>query len=436
MTDSEDDRWAFDRRTVGLVAVANLLPLLGLGYLEWGVIELLVVYWVEAFIGTLLGLAQMVPARLVRVPVTDPRREPVLQARHGTVSAGGLVSGYVRTLPIVVRTAIVFAVLWSVPAVALVAPGSPLYYASSDTLASVAVVAGTLAGTHVLTTWHYVREQRYEDAGPVGGAGLATCLGVFGLAGVLLLTAEASLVSEIGALPVGLAYVTVGGKVALSLRFQCRQGGRFERLGGDADPFDVQTTTTSVGPVRLPGSAIAELPRVEDTATAPQTTVRPSRSSVLRASPILGIGDSRVGEAPIVYLALATLFAVAGVDPVLTVLTAGLAGASAVLPALVIHLPRHASVAYGFHDDRLVCRDRWTSEPVWSLSYDDIESVDVERGIAGRVGDYGTVVVETADDRPARLRFLRRHGDVTKRLEAAVRNARRTASASRPRTVE
>ncbi len=141
--------------------IANLPPLIGVAGFQWGVTELLVVYWVEAVVGTIVGIAKTFPTRLVDTPLPEPRSKPLLKSRHGTLSMGPL-TGYVRNAS-VVGAQLGFLFAFCISGLALFVPSSSVYYSSHETVESVAVIAGILAGTHFLTAKVYFDEQRTSE---------------------------------------------------------------------------------------------------------------------------------------------------------------------------------------------------------------------------------------------------------------------------------
>ncbi|QCS41442.1 DUF6498-containing protein [Natrinema versiforme] len=179
--------FAFPLWVAGAIVIANLLPLIGLAGFQWGVTELVLVYWVEAVIGTIVGILKLVPVRLVDVPLPHPRSKPLLKARHGTLRVGPL-TGYVRNASVIGAHSMFLFVFFS-SGLALFIPASPLYYVSHETVESVAIVAGILAGTHLLTAKIYFDEQQYDRA-PAKQAfqsWFRTGVGVTGLVVLLLL---------------------------------------------------------------------------------------------------------------------------------------------------------------------------------------------------------------------------------------------------------
>ncbi|SEQ97015.1 DUF6498-containing protein [Natrinema salaciae] len=409
--------FAFPLRVVCAVMIANLLPLIGLAGFQWGLTELLVVYWAEAVIGTVVGMIQTFPTRLVDVPLPHPRSEPLLKVRHGALSVGPL-TGYVRNASVIGAQSMFLFVFFS-SALALFVPASPLYYSSHETIETVVIVAGVLAGTHLLTAKVYFDEQRYERA-PAKQAfqsWFRTGAGVTGLVVLLWLRDGSGAGSVLAAWPVGLSYILIVGKIAMTLFFRCRDRDRFELPEYDVSPFEDQSGGGD--PFRTAGVTAVTLPRVERPATQPRATARPSIWRILGLSPILGLFMSRTGDA-IVFLLFAIFTIVADVPLVLTLIVLTIALVFAVVPVLVFTLPRHATLTYEFYGDQLVCYDHWLEEPVWQLASEDIRAVSHERGIDAWIGGYGTVVIETDDGPPARLSYLRDYDKVTDRLERVI----------------
>lgn len=411
------DFFAFPLWVVCAVVIANLLPLIGVAGFQWGVTELLVVYWVEAVIGTVVGMIQTFPSRLVDVPLPHPRSKPLLKVRHGALSVGPL-TGYVRNASVIGGQSMFLFVFFS-SALALFVPASPLYYSSHETIESVVVVAGVLAGTHLLTAKVYFDEQRYERA-PAKQAfqsWFRTGAGVTGLVVLLWLRDGSGAGSVLAAWPVGLSYILVVGKIAMTLFFRCRDRGRFELPEYDVTPFEDRSDDGDR--FKTAGVTATVLPRVERPTTQPQATARPRIWRILGLSPILGLFISRTGEA-IVFIIFAIFTVVADVPLILTLISLTIALVFAVVPVLVFTLPRHATLTYEFYDDQLVCHDHWLEEPVWQLAYEDITAVSLERGLDARIGGYGTVVIETDVGPPARLSYLRGYDEVIDRLERIV----------------
>lgn len=423
--DSEESFWVYSPKTVGIVTAANLLPLVGLVGFGWGVTEILVVYWVEAVIAVLVGLVKTFPARLVGFPKPDPRSRPSIRTRPGTVDVGnGRVTGYVRNIPYIGGQPILLLFL-IIPMGALVIADSPLYYSARGTAESVAVAAGLLAGTHLLTAHVYFEEKRYDRTVPElsDRSGFAIGVGVTTLVAVLLAVDVYVAQPALEVWPPVLSYGLVGGKIGLDILFRCRDRDLLEPLEDGVDPFEFQADTVEALLLRTPGMKAAELPRVDRPARRPHTTVRPNRWRLLRASPVLGLLVSG-HPALLVLLGLGIYFVAAGFSLVLPLLIFCTVAVFAVGPVVASVLPRHATLAYEFYDDQLVCYDRWLDEPVWNLPYADVTGVSVERGLDARIGGYGTVVVETADDRTARLSYLRDYRAIADRLKRVVDDGR------------
>lgn len=423
MARQTDGLWGYSRITVIFIVIANSLPFLGLLIFKWGVTELLMVYWLETGVATLIGIMKTIPAKLISIPLPDPRSKPLLKARRGTVSVGNrLITCYGRNVPLVVGRSIIF-LLWIVLGLALFILASPLHYMTYGTVESVVIVASLLALTHVLTARSYFAEKRYNQVSALtaGGFSLQLVLGVFGLIAVLFTWHWSPYGPILNIWPEALSYVIIVGKVGGELFLRCRNPDRFKRLDEDTDPFDFETSATDVLLLREPGIKVAELPRVERPDTWPRAIVYPSRRSIVRASPLLGTRESR-DATPHIFFAFTILFVVADVQVILPLATLSLAIVFAVAPVLLYTLPRHATLKYECYDNQLICHDYWLDEPVWDLSYDDIEAVSVERGIAARVGGYATVVLKTTDGEPAQLRFLRDYEDVVEYLEHSVRD--------------
>ncbi|WP_408960630.1 DUF6498-containing protein [Natrinema sp. 74] len=418
-----DSSLAYSWTTVSTILIMNLLPLVGLIGFGWGVTELLIVYWAEAVIATLIGMVQTFPARLVSAPISDPRSKPVIRARHGTVSIGSeRIIGYVRNIPIIGGKSI-FLFFWAGPMLALFVPASPVSYSSYETAESVVVIAGLLAGTHLLTAKAYFDEKRYDRvvAETAARSGVTTGAGVTGLVVVLLAVDSSTTGSVLAAWPLVLSSVIVGVKTGMELVFRCRNRDRVECPEDGIDPFEFQPDTADVLFLRTSGMKAAELPRVKRPTTWPQTTSRPRLLRLLRASPLLGLGTSRDG-AEIVFIGLGILFGIVDLPLVFPLTMFGIAIVTAVIPVLFFVLPRHATLEYEFYDDRLVCHDYWLDEPVWNLLYDEMTAVSVERGLGAKVGGYGTVVIETTDNRPARLSYLEDYQEVVDYLKQRIDN--------------
>ncbi len=78
-------------------------------------------------------------------------------------------------------------------------------------------------------------------------------------------------------------------------------------------------------------------------------------------------------------------------------------------------------IEYRFYDDQLVCYDRWLGTAQWRLRYANVEQVRVVQTLTDRLGSTATLVIETTDDHPARIRSVRQYEAVGELLDPETR---------------
>ena len=394
-----DRDWLYRPWLVAVISGANALPLVGLAVLGWDLLDVTVLYYIEWGGAVLAGLVAACPARLVRLPISG-RREGKLGTRRGAVRLLGLPcrprNGHVLAVLVMVGVGF-WAVVGVVPLLVSDPPVSP----TSRLTLPVVLVGGVLAGTHLLAVRAYLGADRHRRRTPEraarSGLGLTLAMGV-------LVALTVVLVSERGArafdgLGGAVPAVLVLGKLGVELRFRCRHRPR-RRLDGGEDPFAFEPDPTAWS------SPVAQLPPVADP-SVPAATVRPDRRTLLLLSPLVSalVGTGRLVFAGLGLVGSGGFVLVGGVSP-LAVALIGVGLVFVLAPGLVLLWLRDSTLEYRLYDDRLVCYDRRLDAVQWTLPYDRIRSVEVNRTVLHRIGDAGTVVVKTYDSAPARLRAV------------------------------
>lgn len=406
-----DDFWAHSRPVVLLITIANLLPLLGLFVFDWGITNLLVVYWLEGGVAVVVGFVKTGPARLVTLPLPDSRREPSIQIKRGSVTVSGL-RFYARNGPLLMLLLATFGVWLATGLLAFYRSTSPFAY-STTTLPTVVTVASLLSLSHLITVQSYFNDQRYRRTPPTETAGPPLAY-VFGIASLVLLLADLTdhplNLSWLTSFPV----VIVTGKTVLELLTRCRNRSRFEQISTDTDPFTVER---SFRQRMSPKQLTAELPSVSRPNTWPQLTVRPTRLGIFAASPFVGLEHRVFGTWFGLLFAFTTVIVILGGSWSFALILGGIALVGLILCGLLILYPRNATLEYELYDDQLVCYDRWLQEPQWKLPYAEIERVSITRSRVGQRLGYSTVIIETNDGMSARLSYVSDWEEVITHLE-------------------
>lgn len=388
------------QRTIALLLVlANSLPVVGLAVFGWGLLELLVVYCLEAVFALVFGAIRVCSAQLVAAPVSNPRHKPTLSSRHGKLQLGPL-SVYLRSLSRV-GALLLWAVFLLFPVLVLVHPSSAFHYpVTAPTRDSVVLVAGALAFVHVLITKNHFDQKRDQELPPTASARSAAWLplAVVGLVGVLFLREQNTAQPLLVTWPEPASYAIVGAKLLIATAAWQYRGRLIKQIDDDTDLYDLP-------PNLLETLQVTTLPSVERPQTAPKTTASPGVRRLVGNAPVHGLAVSNTG-AELVFVGFAVIAVVLLQSVRLLALNLGILAVIGVVTATVYVIPRHATVQYELYDDRIVCYDWWQAEPVWALDYDAITDVSQEQGIAGRVGGYGTVVLETDEEPSARLLHL------------------------------
>lgn len=290
----------------------------------------------------------------------------------------------IGSLPVYIRNASVVGKLFiglvflSFPALVLAHPSSPLYYpVTAPTRDSVVLVASALAFVHVLITKDYFSQKRYQEIPPTAAARSAAWLplAVIGLVGVLFFRDENTAQSLLATWPELASYAIVLTKLLVATAAWQYRGRLVKRIDDNTELYDIPSDLSEA-------LQVTTLPTVERPTTTPITTVSPSSRRLVLNAPIHG----------------------------------------ATVPL------RHGTLQYELYDDRIVCYDWWQEEPVWALDYGAVTGVSHEQGIAGRIGGYGTVVLETDEDPPARLLYLPAHERVAEDIRRLLRRHQPRAS--------
>ncbi|MDQ2050186.1 DUF6498-containing protein [Natronolimnohabitans sp. A-GB9] len=391
--DQTDDRAGF----VPLL-LANLLPLVGVVWLGWEPVALVLIYGVELVVSILLAGVKALFAQ--RPPPTErdgvvTASESLLAEKRGRVQIhGALPPIYPRNVPFalgVVAGLVMYSVFFGVVVFAIFQPDGSVIEPS--VLASVlTLVVGQLAET----SRQYFRKREYERVSPYAVVEapvrqlfvllfLLAFLGLFlGALGSLVLVVCVKLFVEWS------SYRAARAETDAS-RFVDRFVGWF------AGPSE---STETPGPVRVPET---------DSELDPVDRISVDRTAVL----LEGVVHSIWGMAfflpffGVVWL-LAVIAVVAWSGSVL-LFWLGVA-ASAVLLALTLaiqvatHYLEHGTLEYRRRGDHIVAYDRLLEEPQWAESVYRLRNVRLEHGrFVDRLLDTWTVRVTTGIRSPSVL---------------------------------
>lgn len=400
--------WRYSRLLVGIFVVGNLLPLFGVWVLDWQVVEVLTLYWIEWGGVVVAGLVMACPADLVTLPLPG-RREARLKTRRGRVSLVG-VDCHPRNV-VVVAVLLLVALVWALVGIAsVVYPAVPVSPAAVG--AQPLLVGGVLLTTHGLAVREYLRTERYRHIPPEAAVRPAVAFAV----GASTLAALSVVVNEppLGQRPALLALVTA--KACVEVWFRCRARDVFDQLDGHIDPFEFEPSRSEILSL---GRYAVDLPAVPG-ASDPVKTAHPARLTLLLAAPGVGaVFSPRLTQFGLATALFGTVLVVLGA-PISGLLAVGAGLAFVLVPGLFVSVLRDFPLEYQFYDDRLVCHDRWLDTAQWSLAYDQIERVDTTRSPTQRLTGSGTLVLETDDGSPAHIRSIDAYREVSETLDAVA----------------
>lgn len=409
---------------VGIIIAANILPVIGLLFFGWGLIEILVVYWFEGVVALVVLVVKGLSAELIETDLPHPRSEPQLRTRPGSIQFGPLEFN-IRNCSHA-GAAIMFLSSLLAVGILLFYPASPLLYSSSETVWSTAVVATTLALTHILTAGVYFRQQRHQLVTPkqISGSALRVAGIVIGSVVLLWMGGATADESEIQTLPAFVAYLLVVGKTGLVILFQCRDRDRFIHNNNNHTTF-TNNNSSQDGLDSLVGIDTTTLPEISAPAAIPQHVIKPDARRLIVFSPVIGVF---ISGAQLVFLLIALVIFVFG-DPVFALVPFVAALIIGSITTFAYVISRHATIEYHFYNDQLVCYDSLVEKSVWKLSYEVMLDVDIKRGVSGRVAGHGHIVVETETGPPARLLYLSEYEDAAGYLRRQINNRAKTRQA-------
>jgi len=409
-----------DRRILlGSVCVETVATAIVLLYGHLSLIAVAVLYWIDLLFLTLRTMAQQLLSR----PVTDDRstlfQRPfrLLAHKRGSITvtdrlpgvylrnAAG-VSGAVFILVLsATTTAYVAAVyvpgeLWGSPATPLVLGGGLVAAATKSWLALKAYVD---SGGHEINPASAVTPRKRMLAFAVYG-------GLLWLASKWTLSTLSQEGPEITR-----AGMMVSASVVIVSRLA--YGWYASRARPDDEGTDAMSESddgaASQGRSEPATKRDVSLPSVPE--GEPRETMVPVRASILAAGVVNamttgGVVDNqfghwrqftiRVGAAGILVVAvLALLDGAVVVSAALAAISLGVVGALSTVS--VIHmLLALGGVEYEFHESGMVAYDRYLGRPQWSVSYDRVRNVSVERGLFGSPLwlDAGTVFFDRISD--------------------------------------
>jgi hypothetical protein len=376
------------------VAVANLLPLVGVVALGWNAAALMTLYWFELGIASGWALVRALfagrPSEIERDGLIVG---PLAQRRAGLSIPWTGVEIRVSSLLVLPIAAPILAVVWGVVGtltVGVVADGGLAPDAlDTVTLAVIAVFVGEGATTLV----EYFGRGEYRDHSAqtaitgVFARGAAIFLGaLFTVTVVAVATLDGD--APISALdPAAIGLPLLLGIVAVKAAFDL--GGLYgDRLAA----FD-ESQALDLGFSYDPPAAEP----VDGSLAEPVETVRQPRRARLA-----GALTTPLGHPGLWYLAAlpalgAALFAIGGKWGAAAALAAT-AVAFPLGPAAIDHELRYGLVEYRAGDDALVARDRLSGTTLWRVEPWDETDLRVERsGLDRRLGTE-TVAIELRDD--------------------------------------
>jgi len=265
------------------------------------------------------------------------------------------------------------------------------------------------------TVQPYFEAGRYRRRSPreTARASIAYTLGFVSFVLVLtILTAETA--TDPDTWPIAVPMAVVVGKSLIELLLR-RTPAPFEFV---EDPF---THRQSWGTLRSSRWQIAQLPAVEQPTTPPRTVVQPSRWRLLVTSPIVGAVTPLGGRFLGLFLGLGVAVFAFGGSERISLLLCAIGVTSAVLFGLPAVMINQVPIEYQFYDDQLVCYDQWLGAAQWRLRYANVEQVRVVQTVTDRLGSTATLIIETTDDHPARIRSVRQYEAVGELLDPETR---------------
>ncbi|WP_096394654.1 DUF6498-containing protein [Halorubrum trapanicum] len=376
------------------VAVANLLPLVGVVALGWNAAALMTLYWFELGIASLWAVVRALfagrPSEIEREVLLSG---PLAQRRLGLSIPRTDLQVRFSSLLVLPIAAPILAVVWGVVGTltvgVVVEEGTVPTVVDTVALATLALFVGEGATTLV----EYFGRGEYRDHSAqtaltgVFARGAAVFLGaLFTVTVVAVATLEGD--TPISALdPSAIGLPLLLGIVAVKAAFDL--GGLYgDRLAA----FD-ESQALDLGFSYDPPAAEP----VDGSLAAPVETVRqPPRAR------IAGALTTPLGHPGLWYLAAlpalgAALFAIGGKWGAAAALAAA-AVALPLVPAAIDHELRHGLVEYRAGDDALVARDRLSGATLWRVEAWDETDLRVERSGLDRRLDTETVAIELRDD--------------------------------------
>ena len=376
------------------VAVANLLPLVGVVALGWNAAALLAMYWFELGIASLWAVVRALfagrPSEIERDVLISG---PLAQRRVGLSIPRTDVRLRLSSLLVLPIAAPVLAVVWlfvGTLTVGVVADGA-LSPGALDTVA-LAILA-VFVGEGATTLVEYFGRGEYRDHSAqtairgVFARGAAIFLGaLFTVVVVAAGTLEDD--APIAALdPDAIGVPLLLGIVAVKFAFDLA-GLYGDRLAAfdESSALDLGLSDDPPAPEPADGSL-----------AAPVETVRQPRRARVAGALTTPLGHPGLWYLAGILALVGLAFAIGGNWPTaVTLVTAAIA-----LPlglAALDHELRHGLVAYRAGDDALVARDRLFGVTLWRVEPWDETDLRVERSRLGRRLGTETVVIELRDD--------------------------------------
>ena len=376
------------------VAVANLLPLVGVVALGWNAAALMTLYWFELGIASGWALVRALFAgRPSEIERDGLILGPLAQRRAGLSIPPTGVEIRLSSLLVLPIAAPILAVVWGVVGTltvgVVVEAGTVSTVVDTVALATLALFVGEGATTLV----EYFGRGEYRDHSAQTAIQGVFARGAAVFVGALVtvtLVAAATLEDDtpIAALdPDAIGLPLLLGIVAVKSAFDLA-GLYGDRLAA----FD-ESSPLELGFAYDPPAAEP----VDGSLAEPVRTVR----QPLRAR-LAGALTTPLGHPGLWYLAVlpalgAALFAIGG-DWGTVALLLGVAVALPVALAALDHELRHGLVGYRAGDDALVARDRLSGATLWRVEPWDETDLRVERGRLDRRLRTETVVIELRDD--------------------------------------
>jgi hypothetical protein len=368
-------------RALAGTLVADFVPLVGAVAFEWGLLHLLVVYWVET---TVAFFRTAVEATFAGRPSGEDARVPLAPFRDLTAKRGGvrlhpsLPPVHPRNLPDVLGLAWGVAILAVASGYGLTVLGEGVPLRSGSLLLGTAVLTASVRESGTLLD--HLRTRAYDDLSPRTVLTPRNALGA-----VVLFLAVA------GAVYVVDGSATAEAGVAFAAVYTVRV--LFDAYGAISESSRFASLVDTVSTDHVGEPRAVEIPSGE-----PATVFETDRRAVWLRSiprgltrPFFGVESQSVllTAVGIGYLLSGVLGAVSG----LLLMILGSVGVT-----LLEHDTLYGRLEYRVFDDAVVAFDTLLEEPQWRVSRGEIKAVEtLDENPVRRVGNARSVRVESFD---------------------------------------